>query len=488
MNKRNMVIFQAFEWYLPSDGKHWTNLAEKAYELKKLGFSAVWFPPASKASGGKDDVGYGVYDRYDLGEFEQKGTVLTKYGSKEDYLAAIRAIHDFDMEVYADIVFNQMLGADETEVVPAAIYDSNNRNRELSPDENIEAWTKFTFPGRAGKYNDYIWTWKNFSGVDYDARTKTHAIFNIDNKGWNSEVDRENGNYDYLMGCDLDMSYDETIEQLDEWGRWHLELTGVDGYRLDAVKHIEFDYYVDWLLKRRSEKGIHMFVVGEYWSADLSRLTDYLNSSGNIIRLFDVPLHYNLYNAANSNGSYDMRNILKGTLIENHEDFSVTFVDNHDTQPGQSLASWVGGWFKLHAYALILLRKQGVPVVFWGDLYGIPSQGINPVGPGLESLLKLRNKIDFGNQVDYFDDPNCISWVLTGDFNEDYSGIVVIMTNGASSQKTVTVSALHRDKVFVDILKNNDSRVTLDRDGKGTFPINGGQVSVYVQEDLAKEL
>ena len=38
--------------------------------------------------------------------------------------------------------------------------------------KKIEAWTKFTFPGRQGKYNDYQWNWKNFSGVDYDAREK----------------------------------------------------------------------------------------------------------------------------------------------------------------------------------------------------------------------------------------------------------------------------------------------------------------------------
>ena len=34
---------------------------------------------------------------------------------------------------------------------------------------------------------------------------------------------------------------------------------------------------------------------------------------------------------------------------------SVTFVDNHDSQPGQALESWVDEWFRPLAYALILL-------------------------------------------------------------------------------------------------------------------------------------
>ena len=50
-------------------------------------------PPAYKGANGKADVGYGVYDLYDLGEFDQKGTVATKYGTREEYLAAIAALH-----------------------------------------------------------------------------------------------------------------------------------------------------------------------------------------------------------------------------------------------------------------------------------------------------------------------------------------------------------------------------------------------------------
>ena len=87
----NQTAMQYFEWYLPSDGQHWNNLAEDAQHLADLGISHVWMPPAFKATN-KDDVGYGVYDLFDLGEFDQKGTIRTKYGLKEEYLNAINQL------------------------------------------------------------------------------------------------------------------------------------------------------------------------------------------------------------------------------------------------------------------------------------------------------------------------------------------------------------------------------------------------------------
>ena len=63
-------------------------------------------PPAFKGIGGIHDVGYGVYDIYDLGEFDQKGTIRTKYGTKDEYLDAIEALHQYGLQVYGDIVLN----------------------------------------------------------------------------------------------------------------------------------------------------------------------------------------------------------------------------------------------------------------------------------------------------------------------------------------------------------------------------------------------
>ena len=78
MNNKTMI--QYFEWYLPCDKTLWRKVKKEAGYLSNLGITSVWLPPAYKGAGGVTDVGYSVYDLFDLGEFSQKGTVETKYG------------------------------------------------------------------------------------------------------------------------------------------------------------------------------------------------------------------------------------------------------------------------------------------------------------------------------------------------------------------------------------------------------------------------
>lgn len=94
---KNGTMMQYFEWYLPSDGSLWNQLSEKAPALAEAGITAVWLPPAYKDAYGTNGVGYAVYDLYDLGEFDQKGSVATKYGTKAEYLAAIHTCRNTEL-------------------------------------------------------------------------------------------------------------------------------------------------------------------------------------------------------------------------------------------------------------------------------------------------------------------------------------------------------------------------------------------------------
>ena len=143
----NKTIIQYFEWYLPSDGLLWKKVEAQAKDLAEVGITDVWLPPAYKGASGSKSVGYDVYDLYDLGEFDQRGSVRTKYGTKKEYLAAVDALHRNGIRVMADTVLNQMMGADETEEVEAIDTAFDNREQETSGLHTIEAWTRFTFPG-----------------------------------------------------------------------------------------------------------------------------------------------------------------------------------------------------------------------------------------------------------------------------------------------------------------------------------------------------
>lgn len=194
MSETNGVMMQYFHWYCPDDGSLWNQLAESAEELAKVGVTSVWLPPAYKGTGGGSDVGYGVYDLFDLGEFDQKGSVRTKYGTKEEYLRAIKAAQKAGIRVYADVVFNHKLGADAQEEAEATPFHPENRNETIGEYQTIKAWTHFTFPGRQGKYSTMEWHWWHFDAIDYNVYNESEdAIYLLKGKDFDNNVDLEKG-------------------------------------------------------------------------------------------------------------------------------------------------------------------------------------------------------------------------------------------------------------------------------------------------------
>ena len=139
------------------------------------------------------------------------------------------------------------------------------------------------------------------------------------------------------MGADVDMNNVDVVNELTNWGKWFINFTGIDGFRLDAVKHIRSDFFKKWLKELREDSKKELFAVGEYWSQNINSILNYLKDTDYSLNLFDVPLHYNLYNASISNGNFDMRKIFDNTITKLYPDKSVTFVDNHDTQPRSSI-------------------------------------------------------------------------------------------------------------------------------------------------------
>lgn len=480
----NAVMMQYFEWYAPS-GVLWRKMAREAERLSQLGMDSLWIPPAYKGLDGPDDVGYAVYDLYDLGEFDQKGSVRTKYGTKDELVQAINAAHEHGMAVYADIVLDHKMGADGTEAVKAEEYNPDNRLEKESGPQEIEVATRFSFPGRGGKYSDFVWHWRHFTGIDRDESTDKEGVFKFEGKYWEKRVDKENGNYDYLMGASLDLNHPEVCEELKRWGIWFVEQTGVDGFRLDAVKHMKFTFHSEWLHAVRTHFHKEFFTVGEYWSKRLPALLHFLETTDGSLSLFDVPLHYRFYWASLGGDAFDLRTIFDDTLTAVSPVKSVTFVDNHDSQPGQSLESWVRDWFKPHAYAMILLREAGYPCIFYGDFYGIDHDHIPPVN-ALIPLLEARKRYALGPQRDYLDEKNIIGWTREGKPDSPGSGLAVLVCNGSGGRKKMVVGAGHAGQAFIDITGRHGEPTVLDSDGSGLFPVAAQSISVWVREDAAQ--
>ena len=481
----NQTLMQYFEWYLPSDGQHWSRLAADAPHLADLGIRKIWMPPTFKATSA-NDVGYGVYDLFDLGEFNQKGTVRTKYGFKEDYLQAIQALKEAGIQPMADVVLNHKAAADGLEKFEVVEVDPNDRTIVLTEPFTIKGWTKFTFDGRNGAYNDFHWHWYHFTGTDYDASRNKSGIYQIqgDNKGWAQDdlVDSENGNYDYLMYADIDFKHPEVVENLNQWATWFIETTGVQGFRLDAVKHIDSFFMKNFIQQITDKYGEDFYVFGEFWNGDEQSNNDYLASIDHKFDLVDVALHHNLFRASQEGENFDLTTIFNGTLASNHPENAVTFVDNHDTQRGQALESTVAEWFKPAAYALILLREAGLPCVFYGDYYGISGDfAQQSFQAELDQLLRIRKDLAYGEQRDYFDDPNCIAWTRSG--TEESAPIACVISNAAASDKRMEIGQAYAGRTYYDALGNHQDTVQIEEDGWANFPVAERSVSVWVLAD-----
>ena len=164
---KNPTLLQFFHWYYPDGSQLWPEVAERADDLNDIGINMVWLPPAYKGASGGYSVGYDCYDLFDLGEFDQKGSVPTKYGDKDQLLSAIGALKRNNIAVLMDVVVNHKMGADEKEAIRVQRVNADDRNQIDDEIIECEAWTRYTFPVRNGQYSAFVWDYKCFSGIDH---------------------------------------------------------------------------------------------------------------------------------------------------------------------------------------------------------------------------------------------------------------------------------------------------------------------------------
>lgn len=145
------------------------------------------------------------------------------------------------------------------------------------------------------------------------------------------------------------------------------------------------------------------------------------------------------------------------------------------------MQSFVEPWFKQLAYCVILLRKEGYPCIFFGDLFGIPHSNIPPV-ERIKTLLTLRKLKAYGRQHDYFDHKSVIGWTREGDNRHLDSGLAVIASNSVDSIKRMYVGTSFSGEKFIDCLDNCPDVITIDEQGCGVFKTKGKSCSVWIRK------
>lgn len=403
-----------------------------------------------------------------------------------------------------EAVLNHKAAADHKEKCFAQEVDENDRTKRISDPYEINAWVGFDFPGRKEQYSKQKYHWYHFSGTDYNADNNKTAIYQIlgdKTKGWadGDDVDDEKGNYDYLMFADLDYSHSEVEDDVLAWGKWLSDELTLKGIRFDAVKHFSEDFLRNFIVQMDETCGKGWFFVGEFWKDSLDDMTTYLERMGKKFSLFDAPLVYN-FSKISQTESGDMTKVFDDTLVKVTPVNAVvyassffffenmlmkqTLVMNHDTQPYQALEAPIADFFKPLAYALILLRFDGYPCLFYGDIYGIKGEHPFPpsCGGALPNLALARKLYSYGVQEDYFDFPTCIGWVRYGTWDRPY-GCAVVMSNAGPGEKRMQVGEMHSGERWTDVLGWEQGEVEIGEDGFGLFPCPGISLAVWVNKD-----
>jgi len=443
----NGVMMQAFYWDVPQTtpaGSWWKNLESKAQEFSDIGVTAVWLPPPYKGRAGASDVGYGVYDRYDLGEFNQCGTVPTRYGTLAELQDAIQAMKDKNIQVYIDIVMNHMMGADQTET-----FTYNG--------ETFNVPTKFTFPGRGTTYSNYQWRYYNFNGVQLGDGSWKQWHANWDFPSYHDA-------WDNLMGCEIRFQNPDNRKELIAWGKWITGKLGVDGYRLDATKHMYTPFVIEWL---DNVKG-NRFAVSEALFGDLGDLKNYAQALGSRSSLFDFPLHYRFGNVLNKDGSGDLRKLKFAGFTEVNGPRSVSFVDNHDTDRSSPVVK-----MKMLAYAYILTRHKGYPCVFYKDYYEYN------LGSQIKKLIEIRKNHAYGGGWEY-DQTDADVYVFSRAGDQQHRGLLLLLCDAAATSKQLRTPFLNA--TLKDHTGHIGNTVTTDASGVGVFPVPTKSYAVWVPE------
>lgn len=377
------VLFQHFHYptpELPADRPWWRQARTQLAELAHLGVWGVWHPVPCKGGGGRNSMGYDPYDLYDLGSKDQRGTVPTRFGTRDDYLAYVATAHANGLRVIADVVLNHSGGADQAQpnpVMETLGLDEIPDDTHVPPDhfppgypasrENLRSWTGFYPKGADGQ--------KGTGRFPRDARhfhpTHTHP-------------DQSEPYHKPYFGGDYCFEADSGYvgESLIDWAHWFLAQSGVDGFRLDAVKLMEPGYLRTFAAAVRKAHP-ELFLVGEFWDTNQTLLADFQSATQNQLSLFDFEFFYALKDLTEKPNP-DLRDLLRRRFADRAR--SVTFVSNHDVDREQAIDP------KKRAlpYAL-MLALSGQPSVFYLDYFANPT-----LAALLRQLIPLHNRYATG--------------------------------------------------------------------------------------------
>lgn len=311
--------------------------------LQELGVEALWLTPIQPSPS---------YHKYDVVDYY---SIEPEYGTLDDFKHLLSEAHARGIKIILDLVINH------TSV--------------------RHPWFVESAKGKSNRYRNY-YNWKSPEEIEaLGIATREATPDTWERKPWHDAV----GNTEKYYGLfwkgmpDLNCDHPPVRQAIYEIGRYWLEM-GVDGFRLDAARHIypeweEYKNYDFWVEFRTEMQKVNpqVYLVGEVWNA-ADKIAPYfrgLTANFN----FDLSLALQKITAEERDTVHLINALAKNRQVfaqTNPRFIDATMLTNHDqTRIGSVLH---GKRTHLKVAANLLFTLPGQPYVYYGEELGMLGQ------------------------------------------------------------------------------------------------------------------
>ncbi|HTN53096.1 MAG TPA: alpha-amylase family glycosyl hydrolase [Anaeromyxobacter sp.] len=278
-------------------------------EIASLGVTAIWVNPLVKnidgyvTGAGFPDWGYHGYWMDDIHELDRR------FGTPEELQAFVSACHARGIRVLLDVVYNH------------AGYDSH-----YVYDKATRDWLRSNVKGDCGE----------------DDLTSCLAGL----PDWKTELPAVR---DFLLDAQL------------SWAK----RSGVDGFRLDTVKHVDHPFWQEHRRRVRAELAPGFFLLGEVWGGDRESLDPYF-AGEELDAGFDFGFQGSTVGWLEGRGrTIAYERYLESRMKVRPGHLLAQFLSSHDVKGALAILGGDREAFRLAA--VLELTTMGIPVIFYGE-------------------------------------------------------------------------------------------------------------------------
>ena len=312
------VMLQGFYWDSYTDTQ-WTNLESQADEFAEF-FKLVWIPQSANCGG----TSMGYDDLYWFTNYN------SSFGTKTELQSMINTFNNKGIGTIADVVINHR--------------------------KNVSNWVDF--PSETYKGVTY-----QLKSTDICRDDDSGAALNWANQNGYSLSSNNDSGEDWGGMRDLDHASSNVQKSVKAYIKMLLDDLGYVGFRYDMTKGYAASYTGMY-----NAYANPTYSVGEYWDGNLSAVKSWIDSTkvNNVVQsaAFDFPFRYTVRDAVNNNVWTNLSGTKGLNLDANYRRYSVTFVENHDTQYRDANNPQDPITQNIEAANAYMLALPGTPCVF----------------------------------------------------------------------------------------------------------------------------